>query len=175
MKLSAILVAIFVAAGCASSTPGSAESTGVPSPEAVASQPSESPGAMPSAPLTIKEAAAAYLAVAKPYNATVKAADKKWGKSSALKAQKRYFAALAKAEDKFIDGLKLIAFPPEIQPDANALLKAVIVEQHRDLSASIAKSASAMLARVKEANKAAVIATDKAAILRDDLGLPPNP
>jgi hypothetical protein len=80
----------------------------------------------------------------------------------------------AKAEDKFIDAVKVIAFPAEIQPDATKLVKASIVTQRAALSASKAKNWEQLNERAKDAIKADKKAVDLAAILRDALGLPPD-
>lgn len=124
--------------------------------------------------LTIKQAATKYAAAAKTYNTALKTAGEKYGNRSSLKAQKRHWALLAKAEDKFIEAVKAIAFPADIQSDANKLTKAGIVAQRAALSASMSKTLAQLNVRAAEAYKRDLKAVDAAAVLRDDLDLPPN-
>ena len=123
---------------------------------------------------TIAQAAEAYATLAKTYNAAVKAADKKYGNTYTLKSQKKFWAAVAKATDAFITGLKAIPFPPEAAADAKALLKACVVVHRRAVTASKSASIADLNYNANLAMKADITATDKAAILRDDLGLPTN-
>ncbi|MHB8958480.1 MAG: hypothetical protein ACYDAN_02525 [Candidatus Limnocylindrales bacterium] len=147
-----------------------AAATATPSP---ALSPSPTPAPTP-AVLTIKQAAAAYLRIVNPYNKATAAAWKEYGKVDTLKAQRAYMAALAKAEKTFIDGLKAVAWPPEVKADVTALEKACVVLYHRATVASKDTTFAAFDADARSAYSASNTAADKAAIVRDDLGLPTN-
>jgi hypothetical protein len=93
---------------------------------------------------------------------------------TSLRAYRAYWAIIAKSDDKFIDGLKKVAFPPEVQADVRALIKADVVYQRRALAVSRAKTLSDAQSLQASANRAFDVVADKAAILRDALGLKPN-
>jgi hypothetical protein len=158
------------AASTAALTVVASQAPATTSPEAPASPTASLTPAL----LTVDQAAAAYKAAANTFNKAVKAAYKKYGKTLTLKAQKAYWASEAKASDKFIDAVKAIAFPADIQPDATRLIKAEIVAQRAALSASKATNIAQLNQRAAAADKAGAKSVDLAAILRDDLGLPPN-
>ena len=62
--------------------------------------------------MTVKEAAAYYAKVVKPYNtAILKTAWNKYGKRTTLASQRKYYAMMAKASDTFINALKARTWP----------------------------------------------------------------
>jgi hypothetical protein len=73
--------------------------------------------------LTLKQAARAYLAVAKPFNASLDSADKKYGAADTDKGQRALWVLVTKATDKFIAGVKAIRFPRAASVDAKVLLR----------------------------------------------------
>jgi len=139
-------------------------------------EPTPAPTPTPTPALMTKDQAAkAYLAAWTKDNTAFTAAQKKYKNATTLKANRALYAALAKAEDAFIERLKAIPFPADIQPDAKALIRADIVFQAGLLAASKASSLDVLLYRAQAALKANEKAGDATAILRDDLGLPPAP
>ena len=124
--------------------------------------------------LTVDQAAGAYRTIAGAYNKAITAAFKKYGKSTTLKANKAYWAVSAKAGDTFIDALKAVKFPADVQADATKLIKSSIVAQRAALAASKAKNWAQLNERAADAIKADKKSVELVAILRDDLGLPPN-
>ena len=89
-----------------------------PGPPASQPAPSASAAASPTPSfLTIKQAASAYYQLAKAVNAAGRRADMLYGGSTSLRGYRAYWAIIAKADDKFIDGLKKVAWPPEVQAD----------------------------------------------------------
>lgn len=165
-----------VAGGCATgTTPSSAGSPGASAQGLIApASPTASPTAPPPAVLTVEAAAAAYLVAATAYNKALAAADKKYPSSGSVSVQKKYWKAIAKAEDAFIEQVKKIAFPPDIQPLADKLISADVVAQRDALYASKAPSKASFPGREADALKSDKKAADAAALLRDALGLPPN-
>ena len=151
---------------------------GAPPPASVvpsASQASAaSPGTQSSSFLTIEQAASAYEAVAEAYNTAIDRAHELYGSRQSLKDHQRYWGLIAQADDEYIDGLRKIAFPPELQVDATVLIKADVAFQQRALAASRARSLAEVISLSAAANDASDAAADKAAILREGLGLTPN-
>jgi hypothetical protein len=123
--------------------------------------------------LTIDEAGVAYFAVADPYNAAIDRAEARYGSRKSVKDHQSYWALIAKADQAFIDGLKKVAFPPDIQPAATVLIKADEAFQKRALAASKSRSIAEVISLSAVANDAADVVADKAALLRDALGLEP--
>ena len=123
--------------------------------------------------LTSDEAGAAYFAVADPYNAAIDRAEAQYGARLSLKDHQQYWALIAKADQAFIDGLKEIAFPPDIQPAATVLIKADEAFQQRAVVASKSRSIAEVISLSAVANDASEVVADKAALLRDALGLEP--
>lgn len=163
--LALLFIAMLVLACGASPAPASV----VPSPSQADATPKPS-GSF----LTIEEARAAYSAVAEPYNTAIDHAEELYGRRTSLEDHRRYWALIAQADDQFIEGLKKIAFPPEVEADAATLIKADESFQQRALAASRARSLAEVISLSAAANDAADVVTDKAAILRDGLGLQPN-
>lgn len=125
--------------------------------------------------MTVKEAAAYYAKVVKPYNtAILKTAWNKYGKRTTLASQRKYYAMMAKASDTFINALKARTWPTVAAADIRALLKQEIVFQHRALVTSRSKTLLDLLANARSTVSANDKGADLAAIVRDDLGLPPN-
>lgn len=124
--------------------------------------------------LTLEQAAAAYSAIAEPYNAAVNRADELYDPRASLKAHQRYWALIATADATFLEGVKKIAFPPEVQAAATTLIKADTAFQRRARAASRAGSVAEAISLSAAANDAADAAADKAEILRKALGLEPN-
>jgi hypothetical protein len=151
----------------------------LPSPSVALASPSAvaPPAASPSPSfLTIKQAGSAYARAVKPYNTAVRRASKLYAGGTSLRAYRNYYAIIAKASDAWIDRIKKLvpSFPPEVQPDIRALIKAEVVYQRRALAASRAKSLSSAVSLAASADRAGEVAVDKAALVRDDLGLKPN-
>lgn len=124
--------------------------------------------------LTIEAARAAYAAVADPYNIAIDRAEEQYGRRTSLEDHQRYWALIAQADGQFIEGLKKIAFPPEVQADAATLIKADESFQQRALAASRARSLAEVISLSAAANDAADVVADRAGILREGLGLEPN-
>jgi hypothetical protein len=159
--LTPLLLAILVLACGGTSAPSA-------SPSASAAVASASPSG---SFLTTAEAATAYSAVADPYNTAIDRAQAKFGARTTLEEHQGYWAAIAKADKAFIDGLKKIAFPPEMQSDADVLIKADTAFQQRALAVSRARSAAEVISLGAAANDAADVVAAKAAILRERLDL----
>jgi hypothetical protein len=179
-RLISASVLTLILAGCTGSAAPAASTAAltVVAPSAPVATAPVAPASPTAAPtpvlLTVDQAAAKYKLAANTFNKAVDAAYKKYGKRLTLKSQKAYWASEAKASDKFIDAVKAIAFPSDIQPDATRLIKAEIVAQRAALSASKATNIAQLNQRAAAADKAGAKSVDLAAILRDDLGLPPN-
>lgn len=161
--LASLLVSMVVLA-CAG---GTRAPTAAPSVSA-----SPSLGASPSGSfLTVERAALAYSAVADPYNAAVDAAHGRYATRQTLEDHQRYWSLLARADQAFIDGIKKIAFPPDLQADADVLIKADTAFQARARAVARARSLAEVISLSAAANDAADVVTAKAAILRKGLGL----
>ncbi|HSL75612.1 MAG TPA: hypothetical protein VK867_01615 [Candidatus Limnocylindrales bacterium] len=124
--------------------------------------------------LTMAKAAAAYSAIAAPYNDAIDRAEERYGVRTTLEDHQRYWALIAKADAAFIAGLKKIAFPPEIQPDVDVLIRAEEAFHQNALATSHSRNAGEVLSLSAVANAAAEAATKKAAIVRAALGLGPS-
>ena len=90
--------------------------------------------------LTLEEAAAAYSAIAEPYNAAIDRADELYDPRASLKAHQRYWTLIATADATYLEGVKAIAFPPEVQAAAATLIKADTAFQQRARAAARAGS-----------------------------------
>lgn len=134
---------------------------------------SASPSGSQGVSLTLEEAAAAYSAIAEPYNAAISRADELYDPRASLKAHQRYWALIAKADATYLEGVKKIAFPPEVQAAATTLIKADTAFQQRAVAASRAGSVAEAISLSAAANDGAVAAAEKAEILRKALGLEP--
>ena len=132
------------------------------------------PSASQGVSLTLEQAAAAYSAIAEPYNAAIERADELYDPRASLKDHQRYWALIAEADATFLEGVKQIAFPPEVQAAATTLIKADTAFQQRARAASRADSPAEAISLSAAANDAADAAADKAEILRKGLGLEPN-
>jgi hypothetical protein len=88
-----------------------------------------------------------------------------------LEDHQRYWGLLARADKAFIDGIKKIAFPPELQADADVLIKADTAFQERARAVARARSLAEVISLSAAANDAADVVTAKAAILRKGLDL----
>ena len=124
--------------------------------------------------LTLEQAAAAYSAIAEPYNAAIERADELYDPRASLKDHQRYWALIAEADATFLEGVKQIAFPPEVQAAATTLIKADTAFQQRARAAARADSPAEAISLSAAANDAADAAADKAEVLRKALGLEPN-
>ena len=80
---------------------------------------------------------------------------------------------IAKADAAFIDGLKQIAFPTDLQDEASVLIKADEAFQQRARLVARSRSLAEVSSLSATANDAAAVVTDKAARLRAALGLEP--
>lgn len=163
-RLLASLLLSLVAVGCAGGT----------RPPTAAPSASASPSGTPSPSgsfLSVERAAVAYSAVADPYNAAIDAAHARYATRQTLEDHQRYWGLLAKADKAFIDGIKKIPFPPELQADADVLIKADIAFQERARAVARARSLAEVISLSAAANDAADVVTTKAAILRKGLGL----
>jgi hypothetical protein len=145
---------------------------GAPAATAPSVSASASALASPSGSFLTREAAAkAYSAVADPYNTAIDAAHAKYPTRQTLEDHQRYWGLLARADKAFIDGLKKIAFPPELQGDAEVLIKADTSFQERARAVARARSVAEVISLSAAANDAADVVAAKAAILRKGLGL----
>lgn len=136
--------------------------------------PSKTATATPSGSfLTVEQAAAAYLAVADPYNSAVDQAQKEYGSRQTLEDHQQYWGLIAKADAAFIEGLKGIAFPPDVQDEATVLIKADEAFQQRARLVARSRSLAEVSSLSATANDAAAVVTDKAAKLRAALGVEP--
>lgn len=124
--------------------------------------------------LTLAEAAAAYSAIAEPYNTAIDRADELYDPRASLEAHQRYWTLIATADATYLEGVKKIAFPPEVQAAATILIKADTAFQQRARAAARAGSVAESISLSAAANDAAVAAAAKAEILRKALGLEPN-
>ena len=141
--------------------------------QTVAPSPSKAVTAVPAGSfLTAEEATSAYLAVADPYNAAVDQAQKRYGTRVTLEDHQKYWGLIAKADAAFIDGLKQIAFPTDLQDEAS-VLKADEAFQRRARLVARSRSLAEVSSLSATANDAAAVVTDKAARLRAALGLEP--
>ena len=142
--------------------------------QTVAPSPSKAATAVPAGSfLTAEEATGAYLAVADPYNAAVDQAQEQYGTRVTLEDHQKYWGLIAKADAAFIDGLKQIAFPTDLQDEASVLIKADEAFQQRARLVARSRSLAEVSSLSATANDAAAIVTDKAARLRAALGLEP--
>jgi hypothetical protein len=131
-----------------------------------------SPSASPSGSfLTVAAAAAAYSAIADPYNTAIDKAEDRYHARQTVKEHQQYWALVAKADKAFIDGLRQIAFPPELQDDAAVLIKADTAFQERARAVARARSLAEVISLSAAANDAADVVASKAETLRDGLGL----
>jgi hypothetical protein len=121
--------------------------------------------------LSVEKAALAYSAVADPYNTAIDAAHARYATRQTLEDHQRYWGLLARADKAFIDGIKKIAFPPELQADADVLIKADTAFQERARAVARARSLAEVISLSAAANDAADVVTAKAAILRKGLDL----
>ena len=121
--------------------------------------------------LSVEKAALAYSAVADPYNTAIDAAHARYATRQTLEDHQRYWGLLARADKAFIDGIKRIAFPPELQADADVLIKADTAFQERARAVARARSLAEVISLSAAANDAADVVTAKAAILRKGLDL----
>lgn len=121
--------------------------------------------------LTVEQAAVAYSAVADPYNTAIDAAHARYATRQSLEDHQRYWGLLAKADKAFIEGIKKIAFPPDLQADADVLIKADTAFQERARAVARARSLAEVISLSAAANDAADVVTAKAAILRKGLDL----
>ena len=142
-------------------------------PSAVPSAPpTDAPSTSPSGSfLTREDAAAAYSAVADPYNSAIDHAEDLYHSRQSVKEHQQYWGLIAKADKAFIDGLKQIAFPPELQEDAEVLIRADAAFQERARAVARARSLAEVISLSAAANDAADVVAAKAEILRDGLGL----
>ena len=101
----------------------------------------------------------------------IDAAHAKYPTRQTLEDHQRYWGLLARADKAFIDGLKKIAFPPELQADAAVLIKADTSFQERARAVARARSVAEVISLSAAANDAADVVATKAAILRKGLGL----
>ena len=162
-RLAALLLLTLVICGCR----GAAAPTVAPSPSKAAT-------AAPSGSiLTTEQAAAAYLAVADPYNAAVDEAQKRYGTRQTLEDHQGYWGLIAKADAAFIAGLKQIAFPPDVQDEATVLIKADEAFQQRARLVARSRSLAEVSSLSATANDAAAVVADKAERLRTALGVEP--
>ena len=161
--LASLLLCLLVL-GCAAGTRAPSAAPSVSTPPSSAVPPSGSF-------LTVERAAIAYSAVADPYNAAIDAAHAKYATRQTLEDHQRYWGLLAKADKAFIDGIKKIPFPPELQADADVLIKADTAFQQRARAVVQARSLAEVISLSAAANDAADVVTAKAAILRKGLGL----
>ena len=158
LLLPAMLV-VGCARGAAPSLPPSASPTDVPSTSPAGSF------------LTVQAAATAYSAVADPYNAAIDHAEDLYHARRTLKEHQQYWSLVAKADKAFIDGLKRIAFPPELEDDAEVLIRADTAFQERARAAAKARSVAEAISLSAAANDAADVVAAKAEDLRQGLGL----
>lgn len=165
-RLSALVFLSLLVLGC---SPADAPVT----PSVTSAPASAASSASQGVALTLEEAAAAYSAIADPYNAAIDRADVLYDPRASLKAHQRYWALIAKADAVFLEGVKKIAFPPEVQAAATTLIKADTAFQQRARAASRAGSVAEAISLSAAANDAADAAADKAEILRKALGLEP--
>lgn len=164
-RVFALLLAAAVVVGCARAPSGAGSS---PTPAATTA-------AVPSGSfLTLAEAAAAYSKIAGPYNDAIDAAQERYGVRTTLDDHQAYWGRIAKADAAFIAGLKKIAFPPELQPDVDVLIRAEEAFHRSALATSRSRNAGEVLSLSAVANAAAESATKKAAIVREALGLGPS-
>jgi hypothetical protein len=149
---------------------GCAAGTGAPTaaPSAAASASVEAPSG---SFLSIERAAVAYSAVADPYNAAIDAAHARYATRQTVEDHQRYWGLIAKADEAFIEGIKKIAFPPDLQAAADVLIKADTAFQQRARAVAKARSLAEVISLSAAANDAADVVTAKAAILRKGLGL----
>ena len=161
-RYAGLLLLTLVLTGC-----GGAAATVPPTPSKTAT-------ATPSGSfLTVEQAAAAYLAVADPYNSAVDQAQKEYGSRQTLEDHQQYWGLIAKADAAFIEGLKGIAFPPDVQDEATVLIKADEAFQQRARLVARSRSLAEVSSLSATANDAAAVVTDKAAKLRAALGVEP--
>ena len=165
-RLLAMVVVSLLVLGCSPA--------GAPVTTSVTSAPASAPSASQGGSLTLEQAAAAYTAIADPYNDAIDRADELYDPRASLKAHQRYWALIAKADETFLEGVKQIAFPPEVQAAAATLIKADTAFQRRAVAASRAGSVAEAISLSAAANDAADAAADKAELLRKALGLDPN-
>ena len=162
-RVLALLLSPTLILGCA----GAPAATTAPSVSASASAVASPSGSF----LTLEAAANAYSAIADPYNTAIDAAHAKYPTRRTLQDHQRYWGLLAKADKAFIDGLKKIAFPPELQADAEVLIKADTAFQERARAVARASGDGEVISLSAAANDAADVVAAKAAILRKGLGL----
>jgi hypothetical protein len=162
-RLTALLLAASLVVACR----GTAAPTAAPSPSTSAT--AEPSGSF----LTVEQAATAYLAVADPYNTAIDAAQKQYGTRRTLEDHQRYWGLIAKADAVFIDGLKQIAFPADVEDEASVLIKADEAFQQRARLVARSRSLAEVSSTSATANDAAAVVADKAARLRAALGMEP--
>ena len=158
----ALLLPAMLALGCSSGA----------APSAAPATPTDAPSTLPSGSfLTVQAAAAAYSAVADPYNAAIDHAEDLYHARRSLKEHQQYWSLVAKADKAFIDGLKKIAFPPELADDAEVLIKADSAFQERARAVARARGLAEVISLSAAANDAADVVAEKAEDLRQGLRL----
>jgi hypothetical protein len=166
-RILGLLVIGMSVVGCAASAPGG----GVAAPSSAGATAETTPsGSQP----TLDAAASAYSAVAGPYNDAIDRAEESYGTRSALEDHQRYWALIAQADQAFLEGLRKIAFPPEIRDAAAVLIRADEAFQERAVLASRARNLAEVRSLSAVANEAADVVAQKAAIVRAALGLGPS-
>jgi hypothetical protein len=188
--LAAILATIAIVAACSggAATPASPAASSAPEPStaagtaipaslpapSVTAQPSLTPAPLPS--FDVAAAAAAYLAAATARNTASAAALAKLPSTNAtLKQLHAWGLAFAKADLKFVDQVRAIAFPPTMTSKVTLYLQQRSTSAALELKVGSAKTLDAALSYSDQINELSASAIATANSIRADLGLPPAP
>lgn len=162
-----LLLAALMLVGCSeAAAPSPPEPT--PSPTAM-----QTPTSTPVPTPDLAAIGAMYLALVTPANAAGCEYNKVIGDQSATLAElKEASAILAPTVRTWTDGLRAISWPPEIQADAQDLIKELAGEEAAVLAAAGATSLQAFNTAFDDVSAANVRSVSAANLLRGDLGLP---
>lgn len=183
-----VAVAVLLLAACQGASQSAPFSSSAPEPSAAAapatpaSTPAPSITAQPSltsAPLPsfdVSAAAAAYLAASTAANTAFAAALAKLPRTNAtLKQFKSWGLAMAKIEQKLVDQIRAIAFPPTMTSKVESYLAQRSLLAALELKIGSAKTLDDALTYFPEINAVSGSAVKIANSIRADLGLPPAP
>jgi hypothetical protein len=123
-------------------------------------------------PTSLEALGAAYTKIAKTANAVSCKATAVFSNASSTVAQlKQAAATLAKAIRVAADGMRKLPWPPDIEPDAKALIKVEAATEAAYLAVSQETTRDAVITALNEAYEVSKAAPAAANLLRGDLGI----
>lgn len=183
-----VAVAVLLLAACQGASQSAPSSSSAPEPSAAAapatpaSTPAPSIGAgpsltpMPAPSFAVSAAAAAYLAASTAANTEFNAALAKLPRTNATLTQLRSWGlAMAKIEQKFVDQIRAIVFPPTMTSKVESYLSQRSLSAALELKVGSAKTLDDALSYFNQLVPLSDSAVKIANSIRADLGLPPVP